>query len=132
MLNLKKLLTQIINKLNTLTTLKTLSISRVISTTYMTDTQFNRIKAYKKNGMLFLLFNAEFTNAGLSASSNFVAIGKISGWNAITSVVVSVPCQMDASKVATINVTANGSVEIYSKTLITSWFRTFVCVPCSS
>ena len=109
-----------------------LTISKVISSTYMTDTQFNRLKAYKKNGMLFLLFNAEFTSTGLSASSNSVAIGKISGWNAISPVIVTVPCQMDASKVATINVRANGSVEIYSKTPITSWFRTFVCVPCSS
>ena len=68
MLNLKKLLTQIINKLNALTTLETLSISRVISTTYMTDTQFNRLHAYKKNGVLYLNFNAEFTGAGYTGN----------------------------------------------------------------
>lgn len=139
MLNLKKLLTQIINKLNaltnklnTLTTLETLSISRVISTTYMTDAQFKRLKAYKKNGMLYLCFNAEFTSTGYNSSSDFTTIGKITGWNAVCEILASIPKQTDGSKIVTLLVRPSGEIQVYSAALMSGWYRTSVCVPCSS
>lgn len=132
MLNLKKLLTQIINKLNDLTTLKTLSISRVISTTYMNDTQFSRIKAYKKNGMLYLCFNAEFTSTGYNSSSDFTTIGKISGWNAVFSAFANIPRQNDGSKIVTLYVKMTGEIQVYSTTPISGWHRASICIPCYS
>jgi len=132
MLNLKKLLTQIINKLNDLIALKTLSISKVISSTYMTDTQFSGIKAYKKNGMLYLSFNAEFTNAGYNSYPNFTTIGKISGWDAAWSALANIPRQTDGSKIVTLFVKKNGEIQVYSTAPISGWHRTSICVPCSS
>jgi len=132
MLNLKKLLTQIINKLNDLIALKTLSISKVISSTYMNDTQFSRIKAYKKNGMLYLAFNAEFTNTGYNSSSDFTTIGKISGWNAAWGAFATVPRQTDGSKIVILFVKANGEIQVYSTTPISGWHRTSICIPCYS
>lgn len=127
MLNLKKLLTQIINKLNALTTLKTLSISRVISTTYMNDTQFSRLHAYKKNGVLHLNFNAEFTSAGYTGNGE---IATISGWNAIGDAYASIPCQTDSTKVLIMTVRYNGKIEVYSTKPVSSWYRTNICIPC--
>ena len=129
MLNLKKLLTQIINKLNALTTLNTLSINRVISTTYMTDTQLNRLYAYKKNGCLHLNFNAEFTGAGYTGNG---VIATISGWNAIGDAYASIPCQIDSTKVLILTVRYNGRIEVYSTKPVSSWYRTNICIPCRS
>ncbi len=138
MLNLKKLLTQIINKLNTLTvklnaltTLKTLSISRVISTTYMSATDFARLHAYQKNGMLYLYFNALFNGSNYTISDT-TTIATISNWNAIDDAIISVPCQNDSTKVMTITVTAAGAIRVYSAKAIHGWYRAFICVPSRS
>lgn len=109
-----------------------LMITRVISTTYMTDTQFGRLHAWKKRNMLFFFFNAEFTNAGLSATSDFVTIATISGWNALSETCVSIPKQTDGSKVMTLFVRSNGEVQVHSpQEAISGWFRGYVCVPYS-
>ena len=130
MLNLKKLLTQIINKLNTLTTLKTLSISRVISSTYMDVAALNRIRAYKKNGMLYLCFNAEFTSA--YSVNTYTTIATISNWNAVFDAYATIPRQNDGSKIVTLLVTSDGKIQVYSTTSISGWHRASICVPCSS
>ena len=109
-----------------------LTISKVISTTYMTDAQFKRLKAYKKNGMLYLCFNAEFTSTGYNSSSDFTTIGKISGWNAVCEILASIPKQTDGSKIVTLLVRPGGEIQIYSAATISGWYRTSVCVPCSS
>lgn len=110
----------------------TLSITRVISTTYMTDAQFRRIAAWKKHNMLFLKFNAEFTSAGLDATSDFVTIATISGWSALSEAFVSIPKQTDGSKVMTLFVRSNGEVLVHSpQAAISGWFRGYVCVPYS-
>ena len=109
-----------------------LTISKVISTTYMTDAQFKRLKAYKKNGMLYLCFNAEFTSTGYNSSSDFTTIGKITGWNAVCEILASIPKQTDGSKIVTLLVRPGGEIQIYSAATISGWYRTSVCVPCSS
>ena len=109
-----------------------LTISKVISSTYMNDTQFNRIKAYKKNGMLYLCFNAEFTSTGYNSSSDFTTIGTISGWNAVFGAFANIPRQTDGSKIVTLYVKANGEIQVYSTTPISGWHRASICVPCSS
>lgn len=109
-----------------------LNITRVISTTYMTDMQFVRLRAWKKRNMLFFLFNAEFTNAGLSATSGFVTIANISGWSALSEAFVSIPKQTDGSKVMTLFVKSNGEVQVHSpQAAISGWHRGYVCVPYS-
>ena len=109
-----------------------LTISKVISTTYMTDAQFKRLKAYKKNGMLYLCFNAEFTSTGYNSSSDLTTIGKITGWNAVCEILASIPKQTDGSKIVTLLVRPGGEIQIYSAATISGWYRTSVCVPCSS
>lgn len=111
-------------------TTTTLSITRVISTTYMTDTQFRRIAAWKKHNMLFLKFNAEFTSAGLNATSDFVTIATIDGWTALSEAFVAIPKQSDGSKILTLFVKSNGDINVHSpQGVISGWFRGYVCVP---
>lgn len=119
-------------KLDELTSLETLAITRVISTTYMTDTQLARNYAWKKNGMLFLKFNAEFTNTGYNASSDFQTIAKINGWNALTETFMTIPKQTDGTKIMILRVKSNGEIQVYSTSSISGWYRTGVCVPCST
>lgn len=107
-----------------------LSITKVIGTEYMTDTQFRRIVAWKKRNMLFLLFNAEFTSAGLNATSGFVTIANISGWSALSELFISIPKQTDGSRVMTLFVRSNGEVQVHSpQAAISGWFRGCACVP---
>jgi len=113
------------------TTLKTLSISRVISTTYMSATDFARLHAYQKNGMLYLNFNALFGGSNYTVSDT-TTIATISNWNAIDNAIISVPCQNDGTKVMTITVTTNGAIGVYSTKAIHGWYRTFICVPSRS
>ena len=115
-------------QISTLTAYETLTITRVISTTYMTDTQFSRLFAYKKNGCLHLNFNAEFSN-GLDASTESKTIGTISGWHAIGDVFILIPCQTDSTKILNLAVRANGQIQVYSTKPISSWYRTFVTIP---
>ena len=116
---------------DTLTTTVNLAITRVISTTYMSDTQFGRLHAYKKNGCLHLNFNAEFSG-GLDASTESKTIGTISGWRAIGDVFMLVPCQTDSTKILNLAVRANGQIQVYSTKPISSWYRTSVTVPYTS
>ena len=119
-------------KLDELTSLETLAITRVISTTYMTDAQLARNYAWKKNGMLFLKFNAEFTNTGYNASSDFQTIAKINGWNALTETFMTMPKQTDGTKIMILRVRSNGEIQVYSTSSISGWYRTGVCVPAST
>lgn len=108
-----------------------LPITRVISTTYMDDTAFNRLKAFKKNGMLYLYFNAEFATTGYSVSE-YETIAHITGWNAIYDAFATIPNQNDGSKIVTLAVSPTGDIKVYSTTAITKWHRASICIPCSS
>ena len=109
----------------------TLSITRSISTTYMTATSFARLVAKKKDRVLYLYFNAWFDGSDYSVS-DFTTIATISSWNAISDAVISVPCQNDGTKVLTIMVTSTGTIRVYSAKAISGWYRAFICVPSSS
>jgi len=108
----------------------TLNITRVISTTYMTDDQFARIAAWKKRNMLFLKFNAEFTTTGYTVS-DFTTIARISGWSALSETILAIPNQADGSKTLILFVKANGDVQVYSPSAISGFYRGYVCVPYS-
>lgn len=114
-----------------LNVLTQLPITRVISTTYMNATQFDRLSPRKKNGMLYLSFNAEFTSAGLS-NNDFTTIATISGWSAATDVYVSIPNQTDSTKVLILQIQLNGTVRVFSTKPISGWYRGHVCVPSRS
>ncbi len=124
-------LSSLAGSFDTLTATVNLAITRVISTTYMTDTQLNRLHAYKKNGCLHLNFNAEFSG-GLDASTESKTIGTISGWRAIGDVFMLVPCQTDSTKILNLAVRANGQIQVYSTKPISSWYRTSITVPYTS
>lgn len=108
-----------------------LMMTRVISTTYMTDTQFGRIAAWKKHRMLFLKFNAEFTSTGLNSGDGFVTIATITGWSALSEAFVAIPKQTDGTKVLTLFVRSNGEIQVHSPQTISGWYRGYVCVPYS-
>lgn len=107
-----------------------LTITRDISTTYMNDTAFNRIKAYRKNGMLYLCFNAEFTSA--YSVSNYTTIATISGWKAVFDAYAAIPRQTDGSKILMLLVRPEGRIQVYSTSPISGWHRASICIPCSS
>lgn len=117
---------------DTLTTTVNLAITRVISTTYMNDTQFNRLRAYKKNGCLHLVFNAEFTSTGYNASSDFQTIATISGWRTTYDNIMAIPNQTDSTKILMLQITYNGNVKVYSTKAISGWYRTIITVPYTS
>lgn len=108
----------------------TLSIKRVISTTYMKDAQFNDLRAVKKNRMLYLNFNANFTNTGL-ATSDFTTIATISGWSAVYDTYITIPKQTDSTNILIVEVTINGEVRVYSTSTISGRYRGYFCVPYS-
>lgn len=109
----------------------TLTITRSISTTYMTATSFARIAAKKKDRILYLYFNAWFDGSDYSVSDT-TTIATISGWSAIHDATISVPCQSDGTKVMTIFVTSSGAIRVYSTKAISGWYRAFICVPSNS
>lgn len=123
-------ITALRNDFTALTTRTELTITRVIGSTYMTDTDFNRIHAFKKNGMSYLCFNAQFSAAYTATS--YTTIATISGWNAIYDAYVTVPNQNDSSKIMTLLVTPAGEVKVYSTTAISGWHRAIVCIPYNS
>ena len=108
--------------------LSNLTITRVISTTYMTDAQFNALRARKKNGMLYLNFNADFTSAGYS-TSDFTTIGTISGWSSVYDTYITIPKQTDSTKLLIVEVTLNGDIKVYSTSTISGRYRGYFCVP---
>lgn len=111
----------------TLTTRTELTITRVISTTYMTDSDFNRIHAFTKNGMSYLCFNAQFSSA--YTVTGYTTIATISGWSAIYDAYATIPNQNDGSKIVTVLVTPAGEVKVYSATPITGWHRASISIP---
>lgn len=100
------------------------------SNSVVLSSDFARMDAFKSGNMLFLNGNLGATNG--AATSEFVEIGRISGWSAISNVMTSTTCQVDGTKVMTIRVTANGVILVYSaQTILGSWYRFFICVPCA-
>lgn len=122
-------LTTLTNNYTSLNAYTVLDITRVISTTYMTDTQFNRLAARRRGNMLFLYFNAEFTSTGFNASSDFQTIATISGWPTGYNTYATIPNQNDSTKVMVLEVRLDGAVRVYSTKPISGWYRTHVCVP---
>lgn len=113
---------------DSLTALTNLTITRVISTTYMTDAQFNALRARKKNGMLYLNFNADFTSTGLT-TSDFTTIGTIGGWQSVYDTYITIPKQTDSTKLLIVEVTLNGEIKVYSTSTISGRYRGYFCVP---
>ena len=94
-------------------------------------TSFNRLHAYKKNGMLFLSGNM-LVNAG-SSSGGFVEIGTISGWNAVDSCYCTIaPQGNNGTAIMTVYVTSAGSIQLYCPNAVANsntWYRFCICVP---
>ena len=66
-----------------------------------------------------------------SAMSDYVKIGEIANWSAVSSALITVPCQSDGSKVMAFNIDTNGNIRIFSSTGLTvgEFYRAFVAVP---
>lgn len=78
---------------------------------YVSATELARCSAYKKAGILFLVFNCSLSGAG--GMTDFVEIGTISGWNAPTSVFATIMPQNAEAKPINLQVQPNGSIRIY-------------------
>ena len=96
--------------------------------TLITSTDFARIKAYKKAGVLYLYFNGGIT--GSKTTSDFTEVGRISGWNAAYDIIQGIPAQSTSHSVIVLQVTSGGIIKIYvSGTSLNAWYRASVSVP---
>lgn len=104
-----------------------LTIART-ENTLINSTEFARIKAYKKAGVLYLYFNGGIT--GSKTTSDFTEVGRISGWNAAWDILQGMPAQSTSHSVITLQVTPDGIIKLYvSGTSLNSWYRVSVSVP---
>ena len=101
----------------------------------VTSTNFNRLYAYRKNGMLFLMGNM-LVSAGAATGDSFVEIGTISGWSAVDSYYCTVaPQGNNGTAIVTVYITNTGSIQLFCPTAVTSsstWYRFAACIPASS
>lgn len=98
---------------------------------YVDATSFGRMHAQKKGNMLYLNGNLNITQGG--TLSDFVEIGRISGWNSTDSCFVTVMRQGGSSQSPlTVQVLTNGIIQIYGISLSTGFHRFSVCVPANS
>lgn len=105
-----------------------LSITRT-SNNYVDATSFARLYAFKRGNMLYLNGNLNISSFP-SAMSDFVEIGRISGWHAVSNAYITVPGQSNGSKVLSVSVGNSGVIKIYSTDLSAGMFhRFFICVP---
>ena len=74
-------------------------------------TSFSRMGAYKKDGVLYIVGNLSIT--GGNAFTGFVEIGKISNWNACSSIFMNIPAQNGGSSVALIVIESPGTMLLY-------------------
>lgn len=61
-----------------------------------------------------------------SATSDFVEIGRISGWNAAIDVLIGMAQQDNGAKIATVRVTPAGVISVYTATGSTGGFYRFM------
>lgn len=118
------------NSLTNLNTLERLTINRTISTTYISDTSLNRLRAYKRNGMLTLILNLHFDGTAME-TSDFTEICSISGWTAAFDSYITIPMQNNFTTGTTVQITSGGKVRVFSKTPISGFHRGCVTAPCA-
>lgn len=114
------------------------AINTLNSNTALTITQYtnshidtySRIFAVKRGNMLYFLGN--ITAKQGDGFSDFEAIGKIEGWDAVYDSLATVCAQSDGSKVLIVSILANGTIRLYSGTGLTTgidFYRCSLCVP---
>ena len=128
MLNVKKLLTKILQDISALNTKTSLTITRT-ENTHVTATNFGRLYAFKKGNMLFL--NGNMAAEYATGFSDLVTIGTIQGWSALSDVYVNVPSQNGGGAVILVAIDTDGTIRIYSSTSFSGapFFRFHVSVP---
>jgi hypothetical protein len=98
---------------------------------YVTATDFNRMKAYKRNGMLFFYGNLLANGTG-GTMNDFVTIGSISGWDAIYDA-WQTPGNQSGTGSLSLTITPSGDIQIFHSGGITvgsgAWYRCSICVP---
>lgn len=109
----------------------TLSITR-IENSYFTATNIDRLKAYKKYGMLYLLGNLG-PGIAIPSGGDFFNIAQIEGWHAIEAVTFTMATQNNTA-IGTIWITVNGLVQFINASGTTipasnSWMRFSISVP---
>ena len=105
-----------------------LTITRT-ENTLVAQAEMNRLHAYKKGDILFLNGNIA-TSVTHNALSDFIEIGRISGWNAIDDSLQCVPGQMVPGSTLVFVVSRGGVITVYiGQQAVSDWYRLSVCIP---
>lgn len=116
-----------VNKINT-----QLTLTRTANN-YVDAASFARLAAVRKDNVLFFICNLALSSSiPASALSDFVEIGRISGWSSAYTIMQQIPSQQSDGNSLSIRVTSNGIVSIYAVKASSSWYRTVVSIPASN
>jgi hypothetical protein len=103
------------------------------SNNYVDAASFARLAAVRKDNVLFFICNLALSSSiPASALSDFVEIGRISGWSSAYTIMQQIPSQQSDGNSLSIRVTSNGIVSIYAVKATSSWYRTVVSIPASN
>ena len=110
-------------------TCETLTLTRK-DNSYVNATNFNRLAAFKKSGILFLKINLALSTA-TPAMSDFVDIGDISGWNSVSTILVGMISQGTTLYELSMQIVPGGTISIFtpSQTPAGPFFRQMVSIP---
>lgn len=120
---------------NDLSTINTLSITRIENQYFNAAAIERGLKAYRAGNILFLnvsiALSATIPSPGVD---DFFSIAKISGWSAIDNVFQSVQHQVNQAQSCVIYITMDGTIKFYTASgfqMTSGWVRTNVSIPIS-
>ena len=97
--------------------------------TLVNSTAFARLYFYKKSEFYYATFNLGVTTA-VNSMADFVEIGRITGWNAMSTADVTIAPQSGSNKVMLAEITDNGIIKIYGANgLEAGFYRAIIIVP---
>ena len=100
---------------------------------YVNVTDFNRLGAYRKNGMLCFNCNLNLSSSITSSMSDFLEIGRISSWDCPYNVVQAIPhTSTSDGSIITLQITFDGIIKIFSTRASGGFYRCFIAVPSMS
>ena len=82
-----------------------------VSNTYVTETNMQYIKAYKRNGILHLVCDIRIAG-GSAATSDWVTIGTISGWHTTDINYTTIPTRTTTTNPLAVRVNDDGTLRI--------------------
>lgn len=95
---------------------------------YANADSIGRLNANKKAGYLFLKFNLGISSAG--SPGDLTEIARISGWNALHGIELTIPPQNGSNKIMLAQITSDGIIKIWGANgLDSGFYRSSIVVP---